>query len=433
MNYIEIKDFGPVGYARIDLTKDIQVVIGSQASGKSTVFRMVYFCQKIRDYILEYLMMEDQLEGTHSDNLFPNCMKFLTGKFLDCFGKTLHMQNFTVQYQIDDKRWLSIMLNKEHYIRFRFSNNMRNEIKELLHSSRELHQKMRAVPIGERLENRKYISRQMTDSLQQIFKNENRLIYIPAGRSLLSTLSDQLLKAFDVKMDLMMQEFCQLIEDTKQRFDSRIPDLLRTYTQTVSGQVNNMALEEIYQMINRILKADYVSDSDGEKMYYDAYHYVKLQYASSGQHEALWILMLCYLVVLENKKTILVVEEPEAHLFPEAQKWIVSLMVMTANASGSKIMVTTHSPYILTALNVLALSGQVERKSSTDSIVPRSQRILPGNMTAFRIDEKKDKGNEILSIIDEETGLIEAEYIDSVSAQINQEFDKLLAKEINGE
>jgi len=429
LNYIEITKFGPVDYAKMDLTKDIQVVIGSQASGKSTVFRMVYFCQKIRDYIQEYLMMEDRLEGTHPDNIFPNCMKYLTEKFMDCFGKTLHMQNFKVYYQIDDERSMTIMLNERHYIRYYFSPIIKKEITELLYSSRDLHRKMREVSVTERFENRKYLSRQMNESLQNIFRNENRLIYIPAGRSLLSTLSDQLLRTFDVKMDLMMQEFCQLIEDTKQRFGSRIPDMLKTYTQTVSGQVNNMALEEIYHLINRILKADYVSDSDGEKMYYDAHHFVRLQYASSGQHEALWILMLCYLIVLENRKSVLIVEEPEAHLFPEAQRWIVSLMVMTANVTGSKVMITTHSPYILTALNVLALSGQIEKKSNSDSIIPRLQRVFSGKMMAFRIKEGQASGNTLISIMDEETGLIEADYIDSVSTVINQEFDQLLTKE----
>lgn len=429
MNYIEISNFGPVGYAKIDLTKDVQVVIGSQASGKSTVFRMVYFCQKIRDYIQTYLMMEDRLEETHPDNIFPNCMKYLTEKFMDCFGKTLHMKNFKVYYQIDNERSMTIMLNREHYIRYRFSPIIKSEITELLYSSRDLHRKMREVSVGERFENRKYMSRQMSESLHHIFRNETRLIYIPAGRSLLATLSDQLLKALDVRMDLLMHEFCQLIEDTKQRFGNKIPDMLKTYTQTVSGQVNNMALEEIYQLINRILKADYVSDSDGEKMYYDSRHFVRLQYASSGQHEALWILMLCYLIVLENRKSVLIVEEPEAHLFPEAQRWIVSLMVMVANVTGSKVMITTHSPYILTALNVLALSGQIEKKSSNDSIVPRLQRILPGKMMAFRISEEPVKGNTLISIMDGETGLIEADYIDSVSTVINQEFDQLLTKE----
>lgn len=430
MSYIEINNFGPVGYARIDLTKDVQVVIGSQATGKSTVFRMVYFCQKTRDYIQEYLMMEDQLEGTHPDNVFPNCLKYLTGKYLDCFGKTLHMQDFTVYYQIDEERYIILKLNKDRYIRFIFSATMKSEITDLLHLSRELHKKMQGVSVGERLENRKYMSRQMNERLQQVFKNENRLIYIPAGRSLLSTLSGQLLKALDVKMDLMMQEFCQLIEDTKQRFGSRIPDMLKTYTKTVSGQINNMALEEIYQIIRKILKADYVSDADGEKIYYDSYHFVRLQYASSGQHEALWILMLCYLTVLENRKTVLVIEEPEAHLFPDAQRWIVALMVMTANVTGSKIMVTTHSPYILSALNVLILSGQVERNTNGASIIPRIQRIFPERVMAFKIEEKQDERNELVSILEEETGLIEPGYIDTVSTIINQEFDQLIIKEI---
>ena len=48
MNKIEIRNFGPVKVAKIDLNKHNQVLIGPQASGKSTICKVVYFCQKIR-------------------------------------------------------------------------------------------------------------------------------------------------------------------------------------------------------------------------------------------------------------------------------------------------------------------------------------------------------------------------------------------------
>lgn len=56
MNKIHIKQFGPVQEADIDIDKKMQVFIGAQASGKSTVCKVTYFCQKIRDYTLEFLM-----------------------------------------------------------------------------------------------------------------------------------------------------------------------------------------------------------------------------------------------------------------------------------------------------------------------------------------------------------------------------------------
>ena len=37
MNTIQIKNFGPVKKAEVDLEKKMQILIGAQASGKSTV------------------------------------------------------------------------------------------------------------------------------------------------------------------------------------------------------------------------------------------------------------------------------------------------------------------------------------------------------------------------------------------------------------
>ncbi len=55
MRHIIIKQFGPIKEIDIDLDKDLEVIIGPQASGKSTISKIIYFCRKIRDYFLQYL------------------------------------------------------------------------------------------------------------------------------------------------------------------------------------------------------------------------------------------------------------------------------------------------------------------------------------------------------------------------------------------
>ena len=52
-NKIVIQNFGPVKEAQINLNKKFQIFIGAQASGKSTICKVVYFVQKYRrKYIL---------------------------------------------------------------------------------------------------------------------------------------------------------------------------------------------------------------------------------------------------------------------------------------------------------------------------------------------------------------------------------------------
>jgi predicted ATPase len=48
-----------------------------------------------------------------------------------------------------------------------------------------------------------------------------------------------------------------------------------------------------------------------------------------------------------------VVEEPEAYLFPVAQKQIIDLIALLANQNENQVIVTTHSPYILSSFNNL--------------------------------------------------------------------------------
>ena len=82
MGIIQINDFAPVKEAKIDLKNRFQILIGPQASGKSTVCRVVYFCRKIRDYSLDYLMDPELLQQSHKNevltNYFNNILKSTT-------------------------------------------------------------------------------------------------------------------------------------------------------------------------------------------------------------------------------------------------------------------------------------------------------------------------------------------------------------------
>lgn len=111
-----------------------------------------------------------------------------------------------------------------------------------------------------------------------------------------------------------------------------------------------------------------------KKIYFNERQWVKRMYGSSGQQEILWILMLAFITILEKKSSFVVIEEPEAHLFPEAQKDVIYLISLMVNATGSRVILTTHSPYILTSLNILLYSEKIEshRKGNGQTVIPDS-------------------------------------------------------------
>ena len=61
------------------------------------------------------------------------------------------------------------------------------------------------------------------------------------------------------------------------------------------------------------------------------------------------------------KNTFFIIEEPESHLHPSAQLEIVKLLGMLVR-SEAKVLITTHSYYILNFVNVLIRSSQLEDK-----------------------------------------------------------------------
>ena len=431
-NNIIIRNFGPIQEARIDLNKNFEIFIGAQASGKSTICKVIYFCQKIRDYTLDFLMDSEQFRQNHKNEYFNNYLKYLTRQFMGCFGTTKHMPKFEIIYIVEGNQ-ITISLNTDGYVRFLFNSSLKRDIYALIDEASNMFlDKLGNDEVGSLLDNLTVLGvmkRHLRDVLCMTFKNDMKIIYIPAGRSLLATMSEQLHDLSISNMDLTMQEFISLIQATKKKFGSKIPEMVKNYTKTVKGQINNTAIEQAYLLIKKILRADYTSENDGEKIYFDENHWVRLMYCSSGQQEVLWILMLAFVTILERKQSFIVIEEPEAHLFPIAQKDIINLISLMVNTTRSKVVITTHSPYILTSANILLYSDKVEshRIKEKRVIIPKNLRISFLNFAAYKVNHF-DKTIE--SLLDAESHMIDTGYIDEVSSITNLELDELITMEI---
>ena len=373
-NKIVIQNFGPVKEAQISLNKNFQIFIGAQASGKSTICKVVYFVQKIRDYTLDYLMDAAQFTQNHKNEYFNNYLKYLTKQFMGCFGKTKHMQKFNISYIFAGKH-IHIFLNRDGYVRFSFESKLKEELLGLINEASEMFLNNFKTSLLDNITAVGVMKRHLNERLFLVFENDDEIIYIPAGRSLLATMSEQLQDVSADEMDLTMQEFIKLIKITKNKFGSKIPEMITDYVKTIKGQINNAAVDQAYTLIKKILKADYISESDGEKIYFDEHHWVKLMYGSSGQQEVLWILMLVFAAILEKKKTFIIIEEPEAHLFPIAQKDVMNLISLMINSTNSKVIITTHSPYILTSTNILLFSQKVENQRTKLNKI-----VIPNNL-----------------------------------------------------
>lgn len=130
--------------------------------------------------------------------------------------------------------------------------------------------------------------------------------------------------------------------------------------------------------------------------------------------------------VFKYRNTRLFIEEPEQNLFPESQQALVGHIVARINEASHKtgvsssVMITTHSPYVVTAFNVLIKASQAEKKKPEDTykIVPKGQIIPIDEVRAYYIHEN----GTLSDIRDTEIGMISGIELDHASDSVE---DKL--------
>ena len=449
---IEISNFGPVKEATIEI-RPLLVLIGQQASGKSTIAKLIYFFQSISaEFFSRYYQSDREYVDMTQDLIVP-----IREKFYDFFGSTFHLPDFFITYYYDEQRYLSLSLTPTKKIDAKFSDNFwsqrdRNELrgykKLLLQIKTELAKNdnvAQKVALDERQLN--YLH-QLADKINAIFCNEhNDSLFILAGRnatigysetfenmlqqSIQKNIEEQGHRAFKAKEqtidESLMLSFMQRVIKMRQSFMN-----LGNFEGMIvhANEKIKPKLKLANKLIHNVLRGQYSNSEFGERIVHPNKGYVYLKNASSGQQESIRILQDAFLSIYQGNKLLRIVEEPEAHLFPEAQMSTIQLLILMLNCSPSgHLILTTHSPYTLTVINNLIYAAKVGKKNPTkvNDIIHKDLWIPSENVSSYMLAD----GNAT-NIIDEELGEIKAELIDSISNEINRQYESLLQLDDNG-
>lgn len=126
-----------------------------------------------------------------------------------------------------------------------------------------------------------------------------------------------------------------------------------------------------------------------------------------------------------------IVEEPEQNLFPTSQKQILySLLGFNNMKEGNKLIITTHSPYLLVYLTLCAEANRLKHKVNTDALKSKLNEIVPFASTVDGNDLVVYQLNEIngrIAKLKNYKGLPSDENeLNNGLADANEEFSKLL-------
>jgi AAA15 family ATPase/GTPase len=414
MEKIYIKNFGGTLISEIELNK-INIFIGRQASGKSVTVKLIYFFKGI---------VRGFFEEAREDKTRIEVEKGLVQKFEEYFpSETWGEKQFEIIYSINDssirifsleKRKLKIELSKAVVKQF-------NTAKKLISSDRI---KFKPKDTFEIYRPGFEVQAKYLDLVTRELGKEAAFqeMFIPAGRSFFANLQSSIFSFLsnNKAIDPFLVEFGSFYENIKSI--SARPNTLS------ENHIENIADETIVEILggkyHRDKKKDYLIHHDQRR--------INVSYASSGQQETLPLLLILKSILrisfLGNGAAIFI-EEPEAHLFPEAQRKIVEVLSLVYNNCRSELQlfITTHSPYILTSFNNLIQAGQISKQATPETvlklnhIIQHEKHITPGTLSAYAMTN-----GYVNAIMDEETGLINSEYLDGVSEDIAVQFDELL-------
>ena len=436
MQKIEIKYLGPVQELEMEI-KDFNLLIGEQATGKSTVAKAIYFFRIIKSTLTDYLCQVYDTALYNGNDVSEGFNKVLKKElksiFISLFGYSWDLdKRLYLKYEYASGIWIDVKLNKNgkrKYISVRYSPKLAQTLKDLEKEALELfEQKPENTTISlayaskERLRNYDNFK----NSVNKIFDDYKETYYIPAGRSMLTLLVNNRSLLENDNLDLITRQFMQVIDNIHRVFEDGIRNVHKRYP---DGE-RKFDVTKTVEMLISDLKGDYLYNSGKEYIVVEDEEEhsekIPINFASSGQQEVLWLLNQLYILMLKKEKAFVIIEEPEAHLYPSLQSKVVEFISYFANINNSSILITTHSPYILTSVNTLYCAGKVIEKNSmylkkVYDIIDSNCEIDPQKVTALKIN--KDKS--ILNLINEELQELNTEMIDEISDSVNEKYMEL--------
>lgn len=458
MQKIQIQNFMAIQSAEIEIKKTV-LLIGEQASGKSTVAKLVYFFKSLKDDYLD--VISENLETLDSrKEMRSKLWDTINKKFVRFFGPIQYFPEFHIKYWYSENKYIYLHQDSDEssrkILKIKFLDAAFYEI--AVDEVIPLIKRVQAVSpaqdiVGFRNTSRVYRAalEELSKYIENLFEDDRHPFFIPAGRSITVTYPDSFRIYFTgtlmsdlarikeennlttpfVQDTYLIIQFLQRVEILKDIFKGltfetilqRIPD---EWKQKIDPRYAKIASDKIEQ----ILKGKYKFDRNlGEQIFFNDKAYVNLNNASSGQQEVIRILQDIFLILIENESAFRVIEEPEAHLFPTAQKRLLEVIALMLNATNSQILLTTHSPYILSVItNLLFASALTEKDANSSDPIPVYFRLKSTETAVYSLSN-----GESHSIIDQKTGLIDQNVLDMISEELAGEFDWISSKLIQAE
>lgn len=416
--HIEILNVGPIKGVRLDLNK-VNIFMGEQSSGKSTIAKIISFCNWVEKDVLQQQSFEnyksnesyfiEKLETFHKLNSFFNekseiIFKSKSIKFhykwdsFDVFWVDRFDYRRTKISYIPSERSVVILPEME---KIELPNNY---LKSFLfdwfdaRKNYSIDNELSILDIGVKY----YYSENSKESHIQSTSNSYDILLSNASSGIQSI----------TPLIVLIDHLTKNIYSDGQNLSYEIDE--------VKANVTRMLISEL--IINPLYgKGDEGKDDRKKRI-------TEINKKISDKDEKTLEYFESFKTVRDNlfktHSTNLIIEEPEQNLFPSTQKSLIYYLLESVNSvSEHSLTLTTHSPYVLYAINNCIMASLVQDKiteSEREKLICLNSKIEPESISIYEI-----KNGEIKCIQDDD-GLIGENFFDAQMKEVMDEFYILL-------
>jgi predicted ATPase len=416
-----VKNFGPIKDVEITFNQ-LLILIGPQASGKSVLSKLIAIFNDgefilnldikkyLKIYNIEFLQQDTVLEFYY----FNFFIKYNKSKIDTNFDSTninfeqLNNVNTDTLKELDDFNKLLRKIKNEKKIKEELEKfkNKNNVYLAALSIDTFIFMPINAFTFA--FETFKIMSLNKKSIIQQLNEVllDTKPIYIPTERLFISSISDFLFNFIKSDIDLPK---CVV------NFGAFFEKARKNITNFTASFLNDL---------------EYVYENNTNKVKLNSNTTINLSQTSSGIQAIIPLLLTIEYFSQKDIKTF-VIEEPELNLYPITQKKIIEFISQKCLNNNHNVVISTHSPYILTSIaNLIQANnvGKMNKKnfSEVNKLIPENFWIDFENVNCYYINN-----GLAVDILDYENNTIDANAIDDVSELIANEFETLLTLKYN--
>ena len=421
MRKLIIKDVGPItDTAAIDFNR-FCILIGPQSNGKSTIAKVMSTC----------LWIEKEACTSLSTDIIDSGASFR--KMVEDFHRIhgyIHPDSSYISYQSD---YISLTYDKD-VITLSFNDNKTyNRIKiSYIPSDRN-------VVTMKDLEKREMEPTNFRSFLfdwldaNKHFNKENMVSILNLGMKYYfddsaKSRRDRIVHENGISYDISLYDASsgmQSVVPLTVLMHYLLTDYFENYNKEVSFEQREKNIDLSWKIVKDVLLRYYpdVVNEENYRMFYNDHVKKKYEQEDVDAKRIMDEMRSMYNQMTKPSSISFILEEPEQNLYPSTQVELMKDVVKACNGiHPSTVLITTHSPYILTIINNLIYASKVGvlAPEAVSRVIPMDLWLFAEEVSAYYV-----ANGTATSIIDDDLQEIKAELIDEVSQTINEQYEQL--------